>query len=124
MNERIILAAKNFNEYKFFKTLNSFEVFEIEDIRGDFQGWVDDNLSDKKMIYLLIHFGQASTEHELCEKIKSWKTHINKKDVTILPISRGAHSPKAVELYKKVSAGKIHKAKDLESYQKHWEEQC
>lgn len=125
MSERIILTAKNFDEYKLFKTLKSFEVFEIEDIRGDFQEWVAENIKrDKEDLYLLVHFGQVSTEKGLCEEIESWKTYIKKDNVTILPISRGAHSPKAVELYEKVVAGKIHKGRDLESYKKYWKDQC
>lgn len=124
MSERFILAAKNFDEYNKFKGLDGFEVFEIEDIHGDFQGWIDDNLNGQEEVYLLVHFGQVSTETELCEKIESWKTRINKENVTILPISRGAHSQNAVELYEKVSAGKIHKAGDLKLFKEHWEEQC
>ena len=85
MSERFILAAKNFDENNKFKGLDGFEVFEIEDIHGDFQGWIDDNLNGQEEVYLLVHFGQVSTETELCEKIEFWKTRINKENVTILP---------------------------------------
>lgn len=123
MKQRIILVAKDYDEFKKFKKLEGFEVFEKEDIRGDFQGWVTKNIkSDKEEVYLLVHFGNIGTEDELCEKIKEWKSKLNKENVTILPISKGAESKKATELYEKVSKCKI--PANLEDYKRHWKEKC
>lgn len=128
MKERIILVAKNFDEFKEFKELKKLKglkVYEIEDIRGDFQEWVvENNISDKEMVYLLVHFGQIGTEDGLCEKIKEWKINLKKENVTILPISKGARIKKALELREKVINGEIKKAKDLELYISHWKKEC
>ena len=124
MNERIFLVEKEDDEFKNCKNkkLYGFRVVDIEDIRGGPQGWANENISDMEDVYLLIHFGGIGNEDELCKEIKKWKIMLDKENVTILPISRGAQCEKATDLYKEVSKCKI--PANLEDYKKYWKEKC
>jgi hypothetical protein len=96
------------------KKIEFNDIDKIEDYK-----WPDFKNGD----YLLIHFpGQINEISDFCKEIQKWKTSI-KKEVIILPISKGPRNKAARKIYYALKNNEITQ-EILEENKKFWENEC
>lgn len=115
----IFLVARDIEEKNKFKSLSNYKCIFDKSRKKELKEKTANNTT---RTFILIHFGEVSSEDELCKKISEFGKGIDKKRVTILPISYGASSAMANKLYALVMKDEI--PKNFNDYKDYWEEVC